>query len=93
MKIKKWFSKPIIAYCKSKVLQNAPILEHSAIRLPCIKLTSVFKTFVLTIFDWPFKTGFTVLDFNMYSKWRLSRDEAWVLFVSWNVHSNQIVFF
>ena len=33
---------------------------HSAILLTCIKPTSVFKTFVLSIFEWPFKTGFTV---------------------------------
>ena len=35
-------------------------LEHSAILSTCIKRTSVFKTFVLFIFEWPLKTGFTV---------------------------------
>ena len=40
-------------------MQNAPI-EHSAILLTLIKLPVVFKTFVLSIFDWPLKTGFTV---------------------------------
>ena len=40
-------------------MQNAP-REHSAILLTCIKLPSVFQTFVLSIFEWPFKTGFTV---------------------------------
>ena len=29
--------------------------------LTCIKLTSVFKTFVLSIFEWSLKTGFTVV--------------------------------
>ena len=35
--------------------------EHSAILLTFIKLPFVFKTFVLSIFEWPLKTGFTVL--------------------------------
>ena len=47
-KIKLWFAIPIIAYCRSKVLQNA---EHSAILSSCIKLPVVFKTFVLSIFE------------------------------------------
>ena len=34
--------------------------EHSAIFLTFIKLPFVIKTFVLSIFDWPFYTGFTV---------------------------------
>ena len=45
---------------KVKSMQNA-LLEHSAILLTFIKLPSVFKTFVLSIFEWPLKTGFTVL--------------------------------
>ena len=36
-------------------------LEHSAILLTCIKLPHGFKTFVLSFFEWPLKTGFTVL--------------------------------
>ena len=36
--------------------------EHSAILLTCIKLPHGFKTFVLSIFEWPLKTGFTVYD-------------------------------
>ena len=36
--------------------------EHSAILLTCIKLPFVFKTFVLSIFEWPLKTGLTVYD-------------------------------
>ena len=35
--------------------------EHSAILLTFIKLPFVIKTFVLSIFEWPFYTGFTVL--------------------------------
>ena len=45
----------------SKVLQNAP-MEHSAILRPVIKLPAVFKTFVLSIFERPLKTGFTIND-------------------------------
>ena len=33
---------------------------HSAILSTFIKLTFVFKTFVLSIYNWPLKTGFTV---------------------------------
>ena len=47
------FSIPIMAYCRSKVLQNAAILSTF------IKLPFVFKIFVLTIFEWPLKTGLT----------------------------------
>ena len=35
-------------------------LEHSAILLTFIKLPFVIKIFVLSIFEWPFYTGFTV---------------------------------
>ena len=38
-------------------MQNAP---HSAILLTFIKLSFVIKIFVLSIFEWPLKTGFTV---------------------------------
>ena len=34
--------------------------EHSAILLTFIKLPFVIKTFVLSIFEWPFYTGFNV---------------------------------
>ena len=36
------------------------LLEHSAILSSCIKLPSVFDIFILSIFEWPLKTGFTV---------------------------------
>ena len=41
----------------SKVLLHG---EHFAILLTFIKLPSVFMSFVLSIFEWPLKTGFTV---------------------------------
>ena len=34
--------------------------EHSAIRLTFIGLLFVIKIFVLSIYEWPFYTGFTV---------------------------------
>ena len=40
-------------------MQNAP-REHSEILLTFIKLPFVFITFVLSIFERPLKTGFTV---------------------------------
>ena len=48
-------------------MQNAP-REHSAILSTFIKLQIVFKTFVLSIFEWPLKAGFTVhLNFSSLS--------------------------
>ena len=35
--------------------------EHSAILLTFIKLPFAINAFVLSIFEWPFKTGFTVI--------------------------------
>ena len=37
--------------------------EHSAIILTCLKLPFVIKIFVLSIFEWPLKTGLTVVGF------------------------------
>ena len=54
-----WFSRPIITECRSEVLQNAT-RERSAMLSTCIKLPFVIKIFVLSIFEWPFYTGFTV---------------------------------
>ena len=42
--------------------------EHSAILLTFIKLPSVIKIFVLSIFEWPFYTGFTVLKVKAIQK-------------------------
>ena len=44
-------------YCR--MLQG----EHSAILSISIKLPFVIKIFVLSIFEWPFYTGFTVFIF------------------------------
>ena len=38
-------------------------LEHSAILSTFIKLPFLFKIFVLSFFEWPLKTGFTVFFF------------------------------
>ena len=40
-------------------MQNVP-REHSAILSTSIKLPFIFKTFVLSNFEWPFKTGLTI---------------------------------
>ena len=38
--------------------------EHSAILSTFIKLSFANKTFVLSIFEWPLKTGFTIYLLN-----------------------------
>ena len=46
--------------------------EHSAILLTFIKLPFVIKNFVLSFFEWPLKTGFTVQSNLINSKsWEL----------------------
>ena len=40
--------------------------EHSAILSTFIKLPFVIKIFVLSIFEWPFYTGFTVSDCGIF---------------------------
>ena len=48
-------------YCLMQIKSIAEChREHSAIRSTFIKLPCVFKIFVLSIFEWPFYTGFTV---------------------------------
>ena len=53
-------------YCSMQVKSIAEcskgsiVLEHSAILSTFIKLPFVIKTFVLSFFEWPLKTGFTV---------------------------------
>ena len=47
-------------YCR--MLQG----EHSAILLTFIKLPFVIKILVLSIFEWPLETGFTVLDIVLF---------------------------
>ena len=45
---------------------------HSAILLNSIKLPFVIKIFVLSIFEWPLKTGFTVFSSTVTLKIRTS---------------------
>ena len=60
--------KSIAERFKGSILQNYPQgafckmlqREHSAILLTFIKLPVVIKIFVLSSFEWPFYTGFTV---------------------------------
>ena len=49
-----------LKYCR--MLQG----EHSAILLTFIKLPFVIKIFVLSIFEWPIYTGFTVIKKKLY---------------------------
>ena len=44
----------------AKCSKGSILLEHSAIFLTFIKLPFAIKIFVLSIFEWPFYTGFTV---------------------------------
>ena len=48
-------------YHLMQVKSIAECFEHSAILLSFIKLPFVIKTFVLSVFEWPHKTGSTVL--------------------------------
>ena len=66
-----------IAECSLGALQNA-LLENSAILFTFIKLP--FKTFVLSIFEWPLKTCFTELS-NQSIKER--RADGFDLIVFW----------
>ena len=48
-------------------LKDVHHVKHSAILSTFIKLPIVIKIFVLSIFEWPFYTGFTV---NLCSSWQ-----------------------
>ena len=48
-------------YCR--MLQR----EHSAILLTCIKLPFVIMTFVLSVFEWPFCTGFIIFHIDRFA--------------------------
>ena len=50
--------------------------EHSAILSSFIKLPFVIKIFVLSVFEWPFYTGFTVIQ----EEWRSQRPVISFLF-------------
>ena len=72
-KTENWFSRSLNAgqkYCR--MLQG----ERSAILLTFIKLPFVIKFFVLSVFEWPFYTGFTVL-LSKAGKKILKRFKLW----------------
>ena len=52
-----------------KELQNAP-RENSEILSTFIKLQFVIKILVLSIFEWPLKTGITVLQISLFKEAR-----------------------
>ena len=54
-----WLSRPTVTKCRLKVLQNAPN-GHSVKLSTLNKLALAIRTFVLSIFEWPLKPGFTV---------------------------------
>ena len=54
-------------------------MQHSAILSTFIKLAFTIKTFVLPIFQWPLKTGFTVLRTD-----KLQGRALLVLLMYWN---------
>ena len=58
-KTETWFLKPNYRVMKIKSI------EHSAILPSFIKLPIVIKIFVMSIFEWPFYTSFTVPNFNL----------------------------
>ena len=57
------------------------LLEHSAMLSTFIKQSVVIKTSVLSIFEWPFYTGFTVLKMKCtWSFWKFSLTlTIWIL--------------
>ena len=62
-------------YCR--MLQG----EHSAILSTFIKLPFVIKIFVLPIFQWPFYTGFTILEKFVINSERVKKPiskEHWI---------------
>ena len=45
-----------------KSIEECSCVEHSAILSTFIELPFVIKIFVLSVFEWPFYTGFTLRD-------------------------------
>ena len=62
-------------YCR--MLQG----EHSAILSTFIKLPSVIKIFVLSIFEWPLKTGFTVRKSFLNIHAHISSESRYIYFL------------
>ena len=52
----------------SRLVATFVQVEHSAILLTFMKLPIVIKIFVLSIFEWPFYTGFTALQYCTHLK-------------------------
>ena len=59
-KKKKWVFKADYCLMQVKSIAECSKMEHSSILLTFIKLPFVIKIFVLSIFEWLLKTGFTV---------------------------------
>ena len=49
-----------MGFKKDNRLKQVKSIEHSAILWTFIKLPFVFKTLVLSTFEWPLRTGFSV---------------------------------
>ena len=57
-------------YCRMLLESILQYLEHSTILSTFIKLQFVIKTFVLSIFEWPFRTGFTLYATRLHKQTR-----------------------
>ena len=44
-----------------RYISLAQVKRITAVRLTCINLPHGFQNFALSVFEWPLKTGFTVL--------------------------------
>ena len=67
-------------YCR--MLQR----EHSAILSTCIKLTSIFKTFVLSIFEWKLTSIFKTFVLSIF-EWLLTPGFTVHPFKNWFLHT------
>ena len=77
-----WFSSWLMLNASQKYCRMVQ-REPYAILLTFIKLSFVFKTYVLFIFEWPLKTGFTVYLHNSLV-WRSTKMANWYKVLSWN---------
>ena len=59
------------------------VLQHSAVLLTFIKLSHGFKTFVMSIFEWPLKTCFTILSIENCGEGVRGYRITVVLYVLW----------
>ena len=58
--------------------------EHSGILLTFIKLQFVIKIFILSIFEWKLKTGFTVCVFCLV--WLFTSQSTAMVMSGWSIH-------